>query len=235
MAFKHRVERSRIASQQLQRKPRPRNSSRASPDLGESVFTPFHLRLTKLGRGESIESRTGLGVLAIGLTAETSDRNVEPSAGSGSDILVQSNPMPKSVKIRLAATMMKDKYHAFFSATTYAVAGASTNQEKYGNKVFRALLASGRQVHPLNPSADLVEGQQAFPTIADLPTLPQSLSIVTPPEVTRQVVAEAIAAGVMHIWMQPGAEDEQASQSARDAGLTVIDDGSCILVLLARR
>ena len=56
---------------------------------------------------------------------------------------------------------------------------------------------------------------------------------VTPPAVTRQVVKQAIAVGVKVLWMQPGAEDEQASQAARDAGLTVIDDGSCILVALA--
>jgi len=33
--------------------------------------------------------------------------------------------------------------------------------------------------------------------------------------------------------MQPGAEDSKGSQAARDAGLNVIDDGSCVLVLLA--
>jgi len=68
-----------------------------------------------------------------------------------------------------------------------------------------------------------------------LPLVPEALSIITPPEVTRQVIADAIAAGVQHIWMQPGAEHEQASESARKAGVNVIDDGSCILVLLARR
>ena len=79
-----------------------------------------------------------------------------------------------------------------------------------------------------------MENQPAFATIADLPSVPDSLSIVTPPHVTRQVVQHAIAAGVKNIWMQPGAEDDQASNAARDAGLNVIDDGSCILVLLAR-
>ncbi len=34
--------------------------------------------------------------------------------------------------------------------------------------------------------------------------------------------------------IQPGAEDESASESARDAGINLID-GSCILVLLATR
>ncbi|WP_182865230.1 CoA-binding protein [Stieleria mannarensis] len=122
----------------------------------------------------------------------------------------------------------------FLASGTYAVAGASTRREKYGNKVFRALLASGRQAYPLNPAQDEIEGHRAFATIADLPVVPDALSIITPPPVTRSVVADAIAAGVKHIWMQPGAEDEQASASARQAGINVIDDGSCILVLLAR-
>jgi len=122
----------------------------------------------------------------------------------------------------------------FLNASTFAVAGASINRSKYGNKVFVALVASGRSVYPLNPTQTEVEGYSAFASIADLPAVPESLSIVTPPHVTRDVVKQAIAAGVKNLWMQPGAEDEQASQVAREAGLHVIDDGSCILVLLAR-
>ena len=121
----------------------------------------------------------------------------------------------------------------FLNASTFAVAGASQDRSKYGNKVFRAIIASGRTVYPLNPTAAEVEGDPAFASIANLPVVPESLSIVTPPHVTRQVIQQAIAAGVKNIWMQPGAEDEQASQAAREAGLNIIDDGSCVLVLLA--
>ncbi|WP_153556291.1 CoA-binding protein [Roseimaritima sediminicola] len=125
-----------------------------------------------------------------------------------------------------------DKIERFLTARSYAVAGASTRQHKYGNKVFRALLAADRKVYPLNPAQEEVEGHRAYPKIDDLPEVPEALSIITPPEVTRRVVADAVAAGVKHIWMQPGAEDDQASQLARDAGVNVIDDGSCILVVL---
>ncbi|MEM9367331.1 MAG: CoA-binding protein [Planctomycetota bacterium] len=123
---------------------------------------------------------------------------------------------------------------SFFSADTYAVAGASTQSHKYGYKVFHALVKSGRTTYPLNPSVDEVDGRRAYAAIADLPTIPESLSIVTPPIITRQIVSDAIQAGVKNLWMQPGAQDDEASQLARDAGINVIDDGSCILVLLAR-
>lgn len=121
----------------------------------------------------------------------------------------------------------------FLAAKSFAVAGASRDRSKYGNKVFQALVASGRTVYPLNPSAPEVEGHQAFPSISDLPEVPESLSVVTPPLVTREIIQQAIAAGVKNIWMQPGAEDEQTSQLARDAGINVIDDGSCVLVTLS--
>jgi len=53
------------------------------------------------------------------------------------------------------------------------------------------------------------------------------------PHITREVIQQAIATGVKNIWMQLGAEDAKGSLAARDAGLNVIDDGSCILVSLS--
>ena len=121
----------------------------------------------------------------------------------------------------------------FLRAESFAVAGASTNRDKYGNRVFRALLDSGRTVFPLNPNAETVEERPAFKNLSDLPSVPKALSIVTAPTVTQTLIEEALELGVEHIWMQPGAEHSDASSSARKAGLNVIDDGSCILVLLA--
>jgi predicted CoA-binding protein len=130
---------------------------------------------------------------------------------------------------------MKDSVENFLAAETYAVVGASSNRAKFGNRVFRAILASGRHASPINPTASQVEGHTAYASIADLPVVPDSISIITPPHITREIVADAITAGVKNIWMQPGAQDDDASQSARAAGLNVIDDGSCILVLLGQQ
>jgi predicted CoA-binding protein len=128
---------------------------------------------------------------------------------------------------------MDNAHDVFLSADAYAVAGASQNKDKYGYKVFRALLDSKRSVIPLNPNAQEIDGQTAYASLSSLPVVPQSLSIVTPPPITRKVVEEAIRLGVKNIWMQPGAEDAVASENARNAGLNVIDDGSCVLVALS--
>ncbi len=89
-----------------------------------------------------------------------------------------------------------DRIESFFEAKTFAVAGASIEPHKYGNQVFRALLLAKRETYPLNPKRGFVEGHQAYAKLAELPVVPESLSIITPPEVTRQVVDDAISIGV---------------------------------------
>jgi predicted CoA-binding protein len=121
----------------------------------------------------------------------------------------------------------------FLTGQSFAVAGASRDPQKYGNKVFQALLKTGRQVFPLNPGAAEIDRIRAYPDLKSLPLVPECLSIVTPPDITASVIAAAIEVGVKSIWMQPGAEHRQASEQARQAGCLVIDDGSCLLVALA--
>ncbi|MFN6130891.1 MAG: CoA-binding protein [Planctomycetota bacterium] len=121
----------------------------------------------------------------------------------------------------------------FLRCTSFAVAGASADRSKYGNIVFRALCDSGRDTLPIHPTADRIEGIRAYPSLEDAPRIPQALSIVTRPEVTRSILAQAAKLGVRCVWMQPGAEDAEASSIAREAGMLVIDDGSCILIALA--
>jgi len=77
-----------------------------------------------------------------------------------------------------------------------------------------------------------VEGRSAVATVEDLPEDVEALSIVTPPPVTEQVVEQAIARGIRHLWMQPGAESPRAVERAWKAGLNVIADGSCLLATL---
>ena len=127
------------------------------------------------------------------------------------------------------------RIQAFLSDGPFAVAGASTARHKYGNKVLRCYQQHGLEVYALNPRESEVEGAPAAASLADLPAQVRSLSLVTPPAISAQVVDEAIEAGVEHLWFQPGAEDEQAIERAQEAGLSVIADGACLLVVLGYR
>lgn len=128
-----------------------------------------------------------------------------------------------------------EKIAAFLAAPAFGVAGASKNPDKYGNKVVRCYLQNKRKVVPINPVEKEIEGLACVQSVTELPGEVKSLSIITPPQVTEQVVAQAIAKGLKHLWMQPGAQSASAIAAAEAAGLNVIADGSCVLVVLGYR
>ena len=119
----------------------------------------------------------------------------------------------------------------YLSEGPWAVVGASTNREKYGNKVLRAYIQSGRAAWPINPRTEKVEGFTSYPDLASLPEVPRGISIITPPKITESVVEEAARLGVKFVWMQPGAESPRALEIAAKNGVEAIGDGSCFLVV----
>ncbi len=127
---------------------------------------------------------------------------------------------------------VQQQIEAFLGGTPHAVAGASRDRRKYGNKVLRAYIQQRRAVHPINPNAEIVEGMVAFSDLAALSETVHGVSIVTPPRVTEQIVTQATGLGIRHLWMQPGSESDQAIELAEQAGMSVIWGGPCILVTL---
>ncbi|MGW8313147.1 MAG: CoA-binding protein [Desulfuromonadales bacterium] len=128
-----------------------------------------------------------------------------------------------------------ERIEAFLDAKAFGVVGASAKPYKYGNKVLRCYLQNHRPVVPVNPHEKSIEGLDCVPSVLELPGQVSSISIITPPDVTEQVVARAIDKGIRNIWMQPGAESAQAIEACEQAGINVIADGSCLLVVLGYR
>lgn len=122
----------------------------------------------------------------------------------------------------------------FFSASAFAVVGASNDLNKYGAKVFAGYRRLGLDVFPINPKSEIVQGVPAFASLGDLPSPAPSVSIITPPAVTERVVEDAAAAGAEILWLQPGSESPRALELAREHGLATIHGGPCILVAFSR-
>jgi uncharacterized protein len=126
----------------------------------------------------------------------------------------------------------RDKIDLFLSSPAFGVVGASKDLSKFGNKVLRCYLAHGKHAIPVNPKEATIEGISCAASVADLPPDVASISVITPPRITKQVVTTAIAKGIRNIWLQPGAESSDAVQLCAQAGINLIADGSCILVVL---
>lgn len=127
---------------------------------------------------------------------------------------------------------MTPAIETFFQSPVFAVIGASEDRSKFGNKVLRCYLANKKTVIPVNPKAASIEGIPCVASVTDLPDTVKSISVITPPTITEQVVAAAIAKGITSIWMQPGAESPAAIERCKASGINLIADHTCILVVL---
>lgn len=109
---------------------------------------------------------------------------------------------------------------------TIAVVGMSTHADRQSQLVPKYLQAHGYRIIPINPRADEILGEKAYPSLSAVPREIQidTVEIFLRPEDVPPVVEEAIAIGARVIWMQEGIRNDEAAQRALDAGLQVVQD-----------
>ena len=116
---------------------------------------------------------------------------------------------------------------------TFAVSGASRDEEKYGYKVYKALKNAGYTVYAVNPNADEIDGDPCYPGMFSLPGTVDCLVTVTPPDVTENTIREAAHLRVPYLWMQPGSESVAAYNLGQASSMRIIAGGPCIMVAVA--
>ncbi len=114
-------------------------------------------------------------------------------------------------------------------AKSIAVVGVSANSEKYGYAIFRDLVNSGLRVFGVNPKGGFIQGRKIYPSLHNLPRVPDLVITVVKPDVTGQIVEECMRLGIKEIWMQPGSESEQAIHKAESAGIRITSNACFML------
>ena len=122
--------------------------------------------------------------------------------------------------------MMKD---ILLSAKTIASVGLSSNQEKESYWIVLYLKEQGYRIIPVNPTADEILGEKAYPDLESVPEQIDVVQVFRKPEDVPPVVDSAIKVGAKVVWMQEGIAHEGAAQKAREAGLQVVMD-ACMRV-----
>jgi predicted CoA-binding protein len=122
--------------------------------------------------------------------------------------------------------MMKD---ILLSAKTIASVGLSSNQEKESYWIVAYLKEQGYRIIPVNPTADEILGEKAYPDLESVPEKIDVVQVFRKPEDVPPVVDSAIKVGAKVVWMQEGIVHEEAAQKAREAGLQVVMD-ACMRV-----
>jgi predicted CoA-binding protein len=124
---------------------------------------------------------------------------------------------------------MRDVINEAVNARVWAIVGASENQSKFGNRIYRDLKRAGYTVYGVNPNAETADGDPVYPTLADLPEKPDVADVVVPSRVGRGIADDAARQGIRIFWLQPGAESPELIDYARKLGLDVIHN-ACAMV-----
>lgn len=114
-------------------------------------------------------------------------------------------------------------------STSVAVVGATDDPSKTGYRIYRDLKAKGFPVYAVNPRRATVDGDPAYPALADLPEAPTIVDVVIPPAQTLKVLQRCHQLGLRNVWIQPGAEDDAVVDYLSSNGFDYLTD-TCIMV-----
>ncbi len=116
-----------------------------------------------------------------------------------------------------------------------AMVGVSANPSRPSNFVATYLLSSSADfdVYFVNPVVEQIFGRPCYPSLADLPTVPDLVDVFRRPADLPGVASEAIQIGAKAFWAQLGLWSSAAAKLAHDAGLDVVMD-RCLKIEHAR-
>lgn len=112
---------------------------------------------------------------------------------------------------------------------TYAVIGASNNQQKYGYKVFEDLIKSGYKVIPINLKERKILGVGVINSILDVNIKVDVVIFVVPPPVTEKIIVDVNKKKIKNVWFQPGSSNERVLKYCKKNKINYMDN-SCIMI-----
>ena len=125
---------------------------------------------------------------------------------------------------------VKEAATEFLATKRVAVTGVSKNAQGHGsNVVYQRLRQRGYEVFAVNPNAETVEGDHAYPDLTSIPGGVDAVVIGTKPETAEATMRESAELGITHVWMHrsvgAGSVSSAATEYGRQHGVTVIDGG----------
>lgn len=125
---------------------------------------------------------------------------------------------------------IKEAASEFLAHRRVAVTGVSRHPKNHGsNTVYKRLRERGYDVYPVNPNAEVVEGDRCYADLRSIPGGVEAVVIGTRPEIAEDTMHECADLGIKHVWMHWGAGGSSVSEAATDygrqRGITVIDGG----------
>ena len=117
----------------------------------------------------------------------------------------------------------------FLDSQPIALVGVSRNPKKFGYTAFKELKEKGMNIIPVNPKADQIMGEKAYPNVKLLPSDVKGIIVFTKKEKTASIIQEAKEKGIKQIWIQQMADSKEALDELKGSDINYIT-GECILM-----
>ena len=128
----------------------------------------------------------------------------------------------------------KERLRILRNAKSIAIVGASPNAARASYFVGTYLQQSSPyRVYFVNPMADTILGEKAYPDLASLPEIPDIVDVFRKGSDIPDVIDEVVAVGAKTVWVQLGIWNQDAAIYGESKGLTVVMD-RCIKIEHAR-
>lgn len=125
--------------------------------------------------------------------------------------------------------VLKESAEKFLELSVIAVAGVSSTKKDAANYIFEKLKKAGKEVYPINPNANEIDGVPCYPDLSSTPTTPEGVVIATNPKVTLSIVEECDRLGIKQAWihksMDNGSYSKEAEQFCKEHEIKLIPAG----------
>lgn len=93
---------------------------------------------------------------------------------------------------------------------TIAVVGVSQDESKYGYELFEMLRKHGHEVLPVNPKYEQIDNQICYPSLDQLPEIPDAVITAIPPSASLKIAETCSRLKIPLFWMPPSTDSEEA-------------------------
>ena len=113
-----------------------------------------------------------------------------------------------------------------------AVLGATNHKEKFANRAIKLLMAKGHTFEAVNPLCKEVEGLHCYRSLKDCPEAIDTITVYLNPDKALTYIDDIISVNPKRVILNPGTEHPLLDERLKEAGITVIQD--CTLIMLDR-
>ena len=111
-----------------------------------------------------------------------------------------------------------------------AVIGASNKPHRYSYKALKLLQEKGHTAFPVHMRIKDIDGLTVFPSVSDIKEDIDTMTMYVSKDISDKLAEDILEKNPSRIIFNPGAENQDLLEKAKDAGITTIN--ACTIVML---